>query len=322
MIRTHRRRLSAIAAAVSLVAISASAGIASADIDSLPGDIQPSQDDFSIVVLPDTQYNSKSYPTVWDSTGKWIAAEAQSRTIEYALHVGDVVHNSDEDIQWQRAVNGMDYLHDAVPYIIGPGNHDMDDAANSRDATAFNKNFPRSKFTDLPSFGGTYPSDGNDNSYHMFSAGGTDWLVLALKYEPTDAELEWGNQVIADHPNHQTMVVTHSYQKGDQRNETGEEVWDKLASKHENISFVFSGHHVAAGMIESQGENGNTVYQIQADYQDPDAVDPNTFLRYMRFSPADDTVKVYTYSPHLDENKTDAANQFTIDGFEFMPAGR
>src|SRR5690606_36513375 len=201
---------------------------------------------------------------------------------KYALHVGDVVHNSDETLQWQRAVNGMNYLQHAVPYIIGVGNHDMDDAQNSRDTTAFNKNFPRSKFDDLPSFGGTYPDNGNDNSYHTFSAGGTDWLVLALKYEPTDSELEWGNKVIADHPNHQTMIVTHSYQKGDQRTETGDEVWQKLVSKHNNVSFVFSGHHVAAGMLESEGEQGNTVYQVQADYQDSGNPDPNSYLRYMR----------------------------------------
>lgn len=311
--RTRFQQIAALGAAISLAAVSAATAHAAP-----PQAAQ--QEDFSIVVLPDTQYNSKSYPKNWDETGKWIAAEAEPRNIEYALHVGDVVHNSDEDLQWQRASNGMAYLDNAVPSIIGPGNHDMDDASNSRSATAFNETFPRSRFSDLPSFGGTYPSDGNDNSYHTFSAGGTDWLVLALKYEPTDAELDWGNKVIADHPNHQTMVVTHSYQKGEKRNETGERVWNELVSKHENVSFVFSGHHVAAGMIESEGDNGNTVYQIQADYQDPDASDPNSFLRYMRFSPENQTVKVATYSPKLDENKTDPDNQFTVEDFEFLPA--
>lgn len=315
MRRTRGMRILALGAAFSLALVSAPAAAAPTT-----GGQAAQAEDFSIAVLPDTQYNSKFYPKVWDSTGKWLASQAGPRNIKYALHVGDVVHDSDEPVQWERAVNGMDYLQDAVPYIIGPGNHDMDDAGNSRDATAFNKHFPRSKFADLPSFGGSYPSDQNDNSFHTFSAGGTDWLVMALKFEPTDKELQWANQVIADHPNHQTMIVTHSYQKGDERTETGEEIWQKLVAKHKNISFVFSGHHVEAGMLKSRGEQGNTVYQIQADYQDPDKPDPNSYLRQMQFSPANNTVEVSTYSPHLDKNKTDADNEFTIKNFEFLPA--
>lgn len=308
--------LSAVAAlSLALVAAPAAAGDA-------PTARGAQADDFSIVVLPDTQYASKTYPDVWDSTGEWIAKEKDSRNIKYALHVGDVVNNSDENEQWMRAVKGMDHFHNSVPSIIGVGNHDMDDAGNSRDAKAFNEQFPREKFSDLPTFGGTYPADRNDNSYHTFSAGATEWLIVALKYEPTDKELEWGNKVIADHPNHQTMIVTHSYQKGNERTETGDEIWNKLVKKHKNVSFVFSGHHVAAGMAEDKGDEGNTVYQIQADYQDPDKADPNSYLRYMKFSPSSKTVKVWTYSPHLDKNKDDTNNQFTIKDFEFTPAAR
>lgn len=321
--QTRTGRFAALTAAFSLTLVSLPAADASTGSASTTGDEQtPRQNDFGIVVLPDTQYDSKSFPTIWDSTGKWIADQAKPRNIRYALHVGDVVHNSDEPQQWTRAVNGMDYLDGAVPYIIGPGNHDMDDAENSRAATAFNEHFPRSAFSDLPSFGGTHPSDGNDNSYHTFSAGGTDWLALALKYEPTQQELDWANRVVANHPDHQTMIVTHSYQKGEERTETGDEVWNELASKHENISFVFSGHHVDAGMIEEQGDAGNTVYQIQADYQNSDNPDPNSFLRYLRFSPSAQTVDVRTYSPHLDENKTGADNHFTIDNVDFLSADR
>ncbi|MFG2417226.1 hypothetical protein [Streptomyces goshikiensis] len=54
---------------------------------------------------------------------------------------------------------------------------------------AFNRNFPRSGFSNLLSFGGTYSAGQNDNSFHMFSAGGTNWLILALKCAPTDDEI-------------------------------------------------------------------------------------------------------------------------------------
>ena len=283
-------------------------------------------ENFSLVVFPDTQYSSQSYPAAIDAQGKWVKENKDERNIAYALHAGDIVDDADEPGQWETAKNGMGWLEGNVPYILGVGNHDMDAMSNGedpekvRDTEAFNKNFPVSKFEDLPSFGGSYPEGKNDNSYHTFSAGGTDWLALSLKYVPTDKELDWANKVVADHPNHQVMIVSHSYQKGDQKTEDGKRIWSELASKHANISFVFSGHHVAAGMIEEEGEKGNTVYQIQADYQDPDKLDPNSFFRLMEFNPTDKTVSVETYSPYLNENKDDKDNEFVIENFEFMPA--
>lgn len=317
MTRTRPMRLLALSATVAFGLIAAPAHAADS----------PNQaDPFSIVVFPDTQYSSESYPAAFDAQGQWIKDNKDNRNIKYALHVGDVVDDSDQAGQWTTATNAMGWLEGNVPYIIGVGNHDMDampdgdDPETVRDATAFNENFPVSKFESMPSFGGSYPEGQNDNSYHTFSAGGTDWLVLSLKYVPTDEELAWGNRVIAEHPDHQVMVLTHSYQKGEQKTEAGKRIWSELVSKHANVSFVFSGHHVAAGMIEEQGDNGNTVYQIQADYQDKNTLDPNSFFRVMDFDPAAETVSVETYSPYLDANKDDAANEFVIKDFEFLPA--
>lgn len=291
-----------------------------------PPPAPPVQEKFSLAIFPDTQYSADSYPEVFEAQGRWVAENKDKRRIAYGIHTGDVVDDSGDDEQWSNARRAMAPLDGKLPYIVGVGNHDMDamsdggDPEKDRDADAFNENFPVSRFSGLPSFGGSLPEGRNDNSFHTFRAGGTDWLVLALKFAPTDEEIAWGNTVIADHPRHQVMIATHGYQKGTEKDHTGRQLWSELVRKHRNVSFVFSGHHHTQGVIEEKGEHGNTVYQVQADYQESGKRDPNSYLRMMEFDPKAKKVSVQTYSPFLKKNLTDEENQFTIDGVDFMPA--
>ena len=274
-------------------------------------------------MLPDTQYSSESFPQVFNAQRKWVNDNQASRNIRYMLHVGDVVDDSDQTYQWRNATMALGAPSVGVPYIVGVGNHDMDampqgqDPAVVRGAAAFNDNFPRSEFASLPSFGGTMQANQNDDSYHTFSAGGVDWLVLALKYAPTDAEIAWGNQVVAAHPNHKIILVTHAYQSGTTKDANGRKLWTNLVSKYANFQFVFSGHYVAAGVIQEKGVNGNTVYQIQADYQNALLLGPNSYLRVMLFNPTNKTVTVQTYSPYLNRYMTDSKNQFVLNNVSF-----
>jgi hypothetical protein len=65
-------------------------------------------------------------------------------------------------------------------------------------------------------------------------------------------------------------------------------------------------------VITQQGVHGNTVRQIQADYQNSTQRDPNSFLRVMTYNATNDTLDIKTYSPFLNTYKTDAANQFVL----------
>ncbi|MCP2324275.1 hypothetical protein HDA40_002782 [Hamadaea flava] len=275
-------------------------------------------ENFTIVMLPDTQFASEYWPEVYRAQMQWVADQQTARNIKYVLHVGDVVDNHDQPTQWANSKSAMGLPTDDVPYIIGPGNHDLD-STTTRAATIYNSHYPRSKFTSLPSFGGTYPAAQNDNAYHTFTAGGVDWLVLAMKYAPSDAEITWANSVVSAYPNHNAILVTHAYQNGTTKDSNGTKLWTNLVSKHKNFRFTFSGHYVNAGVIPQAGVNGNTVYQIQADYQDPSTRDPNSFMRVMTFNPTANTLDVKTYSPYLNTYKTDAANQFVLSNINPVP---
>ena len=70
--------------------------------------------------------------------------------------------------------------------------------------------------------------------------------------------------------------------------------------------------HGATGRLISQGDNGNNVVQLLANFQ----VLPNGgngFLRVLRFSEDLNHILVETYSPLLDKYLRDAGNQFEVD---------
>lgn len=280
-------------------------------------------ENFTLVMLPDTQYASEYWPEVFRAQMQWVAAQQSARNIRYVLHVGDVVDNSDQLVQWNNSKSAMGLPTDDVPYIIGPGNHDLDPgtANTTRTTVRYNTHYPRSTFTPLPSFGGTYPATQNDNAYHTFTAGGVDWLVLAMKFAPSDAEIAWANQVVSQHPFHNAILVTHAYQNGETKDTHGNRLWTNLVSRHANFRFTFSGHYVNAGVITQQGVHGNTVRQIQADYQNSTQRDPNSYMRVMTYDATNHSLDVKTYSPFLNRYMTDAKNQFVLSNINPVRPG-
>jgi len=89
-----------------------------------------SAQDFSIIVLPDTQNEAQFDPQVLSSQTQWIAANAASRNIQMVLGVGDIVNNASDNAQQQNADASFRVLDNAnIPYMLAIGNHDYDNAA-------------------------------------------------------------------------------------------------------------------------------------------------------------------------------------------------
>ncbi|MDP7288544.1 MAG: hypothetical protein QGH94_11180, partial [Phycisphaerae bacterium] len=78
-------------------------------------------------------------------------------------------------------------------------------------------------------------------------AGGMLWLVVSLTFCPDDDTLKWANKVVARHPNHQTIVLTHSYLTHKGRDLSGEDIWNNFVKSHANVLMVFCGHLSTAG---------------------------------------------------------------------------
>jgi|GEM_PF-1973697 len=292
--------------------------------------------EFSIIVLPDTQIYSASYPEIFASQTQWIVDNKDNRHIAFVLHEGDVTNNNCIS-QWDNADAAMSILDGEVPYVMVPGNHDMGPGGNTsnRDVTLYNQYFPVSRFSGLPPFGGVYEANHMENSYHYFTAGGIDWLVIAQEFGPRNAVLDWANQIVNEHPHRRVMILTHNYMYSDDTRvglgdawnphyygvcqgvsepntcNDGEEMWTNFVKLHENISLVFSGHILndGVGTLVSDGDNGNKVYQMLANYQF-ETNGGNGYLRIVTFYPDQQKVTVETYSPWLDQYRTEPDQQF------------
>ncbi len=297
---------------------------------------------FQIVCMPDTQTYSRLYPEIYDAQTKWAADNADK--IAFVLQQGDITDDNVE-AQWQVASNAMSRMDGKVAYTFVPGNHDLGRNSNVRNSDLFNKYFPYDKYSKMPGFGGAFEDGKMDNTWHIFKAGGYNWLILSLEFGPRNSVLKWAEDVIKNHPRHKVIINTHAYMysdntrmgpgddwlpqgyglgkaKGDSAVNNGEEIWDKLVSKYSNIMFVFSGHvlHSGTGKLVSDGINGNKVYQMLANYQDGvkgTVKGGNGFLRILSIDTKAKVVSVKTFSPYINQFKTDGDNQFVFEDVKF-----
>jgi hypothetical protein len=175
------------------------------------------------------------------------------------------------------------------------------------------------------------------NTYHLFTAGGTDWIVIALAWDPSDDAVRWAGEVLAKYPQRKAILVTHAYlysdgarydpankKKGSPEwtphngedapfHNDGEDLWQKLVRKN-NFAFVFSGHVTGAecGFLSSKNDRGTTTQQMYVDYQ-MRKLGGEGYFRLLEFLPDGRTVRVKAYSPLYDKYLQDAANQFSFD---------
>ena len=280
---------------------------------------------YTIVLLPDTQFYNElfggSRTHIFDSQTQWIASHVNDLNIKLVLHLGDIVEHGTAPL-YKNAKESLSYLDGIVPYIFTIGNHDIfwvkyprhhhENKNNYRDF--LHRAFPINVFNSRPSFGGVLKKDAIENSYHFFKFGTTEYMVITVEHRPKKHVLDWANETVAKFPNKEVIVLTHEYvEKGNTLVDPyGKDVWEKLVRKHKNIKFVFSGHVKGPGRLIGKGDHGNKIFQIGSNYQFEDN-GGNGFLRLLKFYSDENKIMVKTYSPLLNEFKTDAINQFSIN---------
>lgn len=287
-------------------------------------------DFFTIAVLPDTQYYSKTYPDIFMGQTKWLAENSAALKLLLVVHEGDVV-DYDDQTQWQNADAAMSVFdkHN-IPYCIALGNHDMViGEQGQRNTQSFNKYFGVERLRSKKWYGGSLEGK-SENSYYLFEPAGKKIMVLCLEFGPRDEVLDWANQLVEKHSDKKVIVVTHSYLNYDdtlvnpthkynpheyfKQTNDGRQMWEKFVSKHKNIFLVLSGHIVDDGLgkLTSYSIHNTKITQILANYQMLEN-GGNGRLRLMKFLPAEDKIIVETYSPYLGKYNTEPDNNFVIE---------
>jgi len=310
----------------------------------------PDTYDTSLAFLGDTQSATMSYRDEFADMVAWQISNAEARNIDYSVQVGDLIQ------QWMwgthrenRAREEYGYVSDllanmeeaSLPYGTLPGNHDN---LWGRSNDLFNEYFPLSRFAEQSSVVSSFPEGESSNHAAEFTAQGAQFLVLHLSYLPVlgrEEILQWADDVIADHPDHNVILAVHEFidangeltNRDDHRwTSQGQEINDALVVPNENVFLVLSGHVAAVGLNEIEDPAGigsdRTVLHMLADYASF-RVTPHyrdaSFLRLLQIDIAGGRMAVNTYSPTLDDHNAweydnrspqryeDADDEFVVD---------
>jgi hypothetical protein len=115
-------------------------------------------EDFSIIVLPDTQLEVQDFPKVFMSQIDWIVQNTQKLNIKAVVHVGDQVQVATDERQWKTFDAGIKKLDtENMPVLLALGNHD-------HPSTLYDKYFPISRYSTQSWWGGQMGQD-TDNKY-------------------------------------------------------------------------------------------------------------------------------------------------------------
>ncbi len=249
---------------------------------------EPNDYAYSFVVIGDTQKAVELHPDDFHKIYDYVLDHIDDKKIKFVFGLGDIVdYNIKTEpgltAEWEIAAEQIKRMNGKVPYSIIRGNHD--------EIASFNKYFPVADYADV--IGGYYQD--MRNTWQAFEVNGIKYLVVNLDFGPTDDMVQWANDVITQHPDHNVIVTTHSYLYHDGSTldyednaspgkcyeewgyeggtyHNGNELWNNLIKKHENIVMVLSGHDPYHRIVYTpqQGDHGNTVMQMLIDPQQLD----------------------------------------------------
>jgi hypothetical protein len=258
------------------------------------------------------------------------------------LPFGVAPGNHDYDATWSVAgypPNRAKEWSEITPTVEDMGVLHVGGLDNFRTVFGENTDFFRDKHWYISSF------NGGTSSAQKFSAGGYDFLHIALEMQPSNAVLDWVESVLAANPGLPTILTTHDYisAAGERLphplvdltladpdfHNSAEQLWQKLLYRHDQIFMLLCGHQRGQSIRTDNNTKGNPVYQILADYQDRGQAAIGAgrikkvgigdgWLRLMRFdfstTPATITVKTFSsYYRQFSAAVGDYANWYKED---------
>lgn len=264
--------------------------------------------DTQAVTYKDSNNGTNNIGALYD----WIVNNVEDKKVQFVFGMGDITEK-DTDAEWELAKAAITKMDGVVPYslVYGQG-HDT--------AAQFDAYFADHEgYTSQMS--GFYESGSIVNTYQEFTVGSTDYLVFALDTGIPDDVIAWANGVIEAHPAHRVIITTHMYlkkdgsyliagdtncaSKYDPANNNGDEIWEKLASKHPNVCMVMCGHKGATEVVvsENTGDYGNRVTQLLVNPQGMDGSALTGMVAMLYFSEDGEDVTVEYYSTLMDRYK-------------------
>jgi hypothetical protein len=289
-----------------------------------------SGDEFSIIIIPDTQLYSDYLPSIFEEQIQWSCSCFDTINAAFLTHVGDVVQWDEKKEQWDSATFCMSCLDKlGIPHGIAPGNHDRtfrgDFVYSDTDIEDAYSNFNRAFSSEIGreanNVGGTYVNGSYTNHYETFEwtflgdDTPTKFLMLHLQFDVNDDTAAWAARVLIKHSDRQAVIVSHGVLL-DCEFGTMTYYVHKLANEHCNVMMIVGGHWFECG-----GENracsinrcGHPFYAFTQDFQSRD-YGGDGWLRYVTISKKGNNKEccMFTYNPLIDAYESDQNSHFSF----------
>ncbi|MFC9503302.1 LamG-like jellyroll fold domain-containing protein [Streptomyces sp. NPDC057002] len=256
---------------------------------------------FTLAVMPDTQYLFDG-PSIdkapVEASLRYLLEHGKEENLVFLSHLGDLTQNGakEEFAAIGEAFRLLDRR--GVGYSVLAGNHDVKSSTtDQRGATPYLDAFGPRRFKGKPMFGGASP-DGY-NTFHLFTAGGREWLVLALDWRLSPQGYAWAKQVMAQHPKTAVILTTHELVvEDDSLSEYGQQLWDQLVEEHDQIFLTLNGHYWPAARATRKNAAGHDVHLHLTNYQNR-YFGGAAMIRLYRFDLDRNVIDVETVSPWI-----------------------
>lgn len=229
---------------------------------------------FTVAVMPDTQYmfdGAAVDEAPMRASLEYVVREQSRHNTVFLVHLGDLTQNGAAS-EVQAAGSVFDVLDRAgAPYSVLAGNHDIDSSTDDqRGRTAYLDVFGPQRFRRSSSWIGSSP-DGY-NSAHRFTAGGREWVVLALDWHTSAGGLAWASSVLAARPHAPVILTTHTLVDSDPTGGAafdayGQQLWDAFIAQHDQVFLTLNGHYWGPGRTTKQNAAGHDVALHLTNYQ-------------------------------------------------------
>jgi hypothetical protein len=305
-----------------------------------------SQEDFTIIGIPDTQNYTENLQGSGSGSGtgniatfkaqmNWIVNNLSDSNIVYVAHLGDCVQNGDnEEDEWKRADTTMGLIEDpistglthGIPYGLAVGNRDQspegEAGVESSTTALYNQYFGVSRFSGRDYYAGHFRND-NDNHFDTISVGSIKLIFVYIEYgayKDDKPAVDWADSILSAYNDRHGIIVSHKLLDNSNSTNTsfssaGQYIFSKVR-ENANLFLMLAGHWTKEGRrTDTRGGDSTDIVTLMSDYQGLEN-GGDGWLRIMRFSPTDKKIYVNTYSPTLDNFRTGPLSQFELN-YEF-----
>lgn len=284
-----------------------------------------SEDNYNFVLIPDTQNTVKFKGAVMDKAVRELVSTADELNVKGVIHLGDVVEDNNDGIQYDTARQVFYQIPDAgIRFLVQPGNHDGWAGGTTNYWNSFGED--SKVFADRTSW---YLTNKGYSSYMLVDAGSYTYLVISLACTGSDpgrnnntswdsSHEAWLREVLEQYPNCPTIVTTHDVQNCSDTEPSavklsanGQKLWN-LVRGYDQVFMMVGGHSHGSGLETLINDSGKEVLSILTDYQFA-YNGGNGIFRYLEFDESQNKIYYSAYSPYAASLKEEEKSFFDVN---------